>query len=197
MLRIICIFIVGLSLSIFDAYTASTNPKEIIHENTKLVYDVYDDGNYYEIILTIKYDKDNMYVDWKMSEPAKKSGTVFITKNDLENGDGFYKFFTKTDSSLNLHNQNCIFISNSIYNKLSKNNSATIFIDNKKTTPIPFGNLYHHTQNFGLKNNFAFEFNCTTITNDDYQITYVNDAAFPLIVELKLDYTIKLKKIIP
>lgn len=195
MLKFICTILIGLCLLFKDSY-ATVNPKDIITPSTKLVYDVYDNGNYYELIMRIKKSENNTTsIEWKMNEPAKEKGSIHLTKNDLENGNGFYKFFTEKIAVLN--NQNCVLLSTNMFDQLKNNSETTLFIDNKKNTTANFGNLYYHTQNFGLGNNFNNEFNCATVTNGYYQITFVNDRDFPLIMDLKLDYTIKLKKILP
>lgn len=59
-----------------------------------------------------------------------------------------------------------------------------------------FGNPVALTQTIGYNTNFSNELDCKTVNNgDNYQITYLNDADFPLIVELQLDWYMKLRTI--
>ena len=83
-----------------------------------------------------------------------------------------------------------------MFEELKNDGSMEIVTDKKKNVKTIFGNPYQHTQSYGYKNNYTNEFQCRTVSDGgDYQITYVDDADFPLIVELNLDWSLKLKNI--
>ena len=71
-----------------------------------------------------------------------------------------------------------------------------VITDKKSNEKMVFGDPYNHTQTFGFNNDFSNEFDCRTVSNsDNYQITYVNDPDFPLIIEMNVGWSIKLRNI--
>lgn len=173
---------------------ATTNPGDIIKKGTRLIYDVNYLGTSYEVTVTVKDDTKDYIFDWYMSAPANKSGTLNFSKDDIENATGIFNYFT--NENISLDNQCCIILSKKMYNIFNENGSMKITTDKKNNVSSVFGKAYHHTQNFGYKNDFSNEFNCITINDGkDNVITYVNDQNFPLIIELRLDWTLRLKNI--
>ena len=173
---------------------ATLNPNAIIKKGTKLIYDVNYLGTNYEVTVTVKDDTKDYIFDWHMSEPANKSGTLNFKKEDIENATGIFNYFT--NDNINLDNQCCIILSRKMYDNFNDNGSMKIITDKKNNMSSIFGKAYNHTQNFGYKNDFSNEFNCITVNDGkDYEITYVNDKNFPLIIEMRLDWSLKLKNI--
>lgn len=182
---------------VFISYTvfSSVTPKDIIKKGTKLIYDVNYLGTNYEFTITLKETTDNYSFDWYMSAPANKSGTLNFTQDAIENATGIFNYFT--NGTINLTDQCCIVLSKKMFDAFKGNGSMQIITDKKNDISTIFGNPYSHTQNFGYKNDFSNEFDCKTVNDGgDYQITFVNDPDFPLIVEMKLDWTLKLKSIL-
>ena len=194
MRKFLHVLLFGVTVVLFSAAFASSNPKEIIKIGTKLVYDVNYYGSNYEITVTVKDNTDDYHFDWYMSAPATQKGTLNLSKDAIENATGIFSYFT--NGEINLADQCCIVLSRKMYDAFKGNGSMEINTDKKKNILTIFGNPYDHTQNFGYKNDFSNEFDCRTVNDGgDYQITYVNDANFPLIVEMKLDWSLKLKNI--
>ena len=111
------------------------------------------------------------------------------------NASTLFNFFTEDKAEL--VDQTSILISNKMFQNWQKNSSMEIYLDNEKNKKSIFGNGYDHTQNFQYKNDNSNEFNCRTVSDiDGYSITYLNDAEFPIIVEMHLDWSIKLRRII-
>lgn len=178
----------------FATSKATSNPNDIIKIGTKLIYDVNYLGTNYEMVVTVKDDTKDYIFDWQMSEPANKSGTLNFGKENIENATGIFNYFTNENN--NLDNQCCIILSHKMYNNFNDNVSMEIITDKKNNFSSVFGKAYNHTQNFGYKNDFSNEFNCITVNDGkDYVITYVNDENFPLIIEMRLDWSMKLKNI--
>lgn len=171
---------------------AAIKPTEIIRKGTKLVYDVNYYGSNYEITVIVKDNTDDYNFDWYMSAPANGKGSLNLSKDAIENATGISSYFT--NGEITLEDQCCIILSKKMYDAFKSKGTMEINTDKKNNISVTFGNPYDHTQSFGYRNNFSNEFNCRTVNNgSDYQITYVNDANFPLIMEMKLDWTLKLK----
>ncbi len=184
----------GVTVVLSSITYASSKPVDIIKKGTKLVYDVNYYGNNYEITVVVKDNVNNYNFEWYMSAPENKKGTLNLSKEAIENATGIFSYFT--NGEINLEDQCCIVLSRKMYDAFKGNGSMEIYTDKKNNVLSIFGNPYNHTQNFGYKNNFSNEFDCRTVNNGaDYQITYVNDPSFPLIVEMKLDWSLKLKNI--
>ncbi len=194
MLKILqTLLFVSLVFSCFLA-TSSVIPKEIIKKGTKLVYDVNYLGTNFEFTVTVKDNSNNYSFDWHMSAPANRSGTLNFTKDEIDNATEIFNYFT--NENIIITNQCFIVLSRKMYDAFKGNGSMEIYTDKKNNILTVFGNPYEHTQSFGYKNDLSYEFNCRTVSDgNDYQITYVNDSDFPLIVEMKLDWTLKLKNI--
>lgn len=178
------------------SYSAQSSviPKDFIKKGTKLVYEVNYSGINYELTITVKDYTGEYVFDWSMSAPKNKKGTLNLNKNAIENATGIFNYFTEVNSDLS--DECSVVISQKMYQTFKANSSMEIFTDKKNNVRTIFGNPYNHTQSFGYNNDFSNEFECTTVNDGaDDQITYVNDFAFPLIIELKLDWTLKLKTI--
>lgn len=194
MRKFLHVLLLGAAIVSFSATHAASNPKDIIKKGTKLVYDVQYFGNNYEIIVVVKDNNDDYNFDWYMSAPANGKGTLNLSKDAIDNATGIFSYFT--NGEINLADQCCIMLSRKMYDTFKNNGSMEIYTDKKNNVKTIFGNPYTHTQNVGYKNDFSNEFECKTINDGgDYQITYVNDQNFPLIVEMKLDWSLKLKNI--
>ena len=184
------------ALLVVLSYTtqASVLPNEIIKVGTQLVYDVNYLGTNYEFTITVKQNTDEYSFDWYMSAPINKKGTLNLSKDTIENATGIFNYFT--NGNISLADQCCIVLSRKMYDAFKNNGSMEIYTDKKNDVLTIFGNSYTHTQSFGYNNDFSNEFDCKTVSDGgDYQITYVNDPNFPLIVEMKLDWSLKLKNI--
>lgn len=194
MRKFIHVLLFGAAIVAFSAAHSYSIPKEIIKKGTKLVYDVNYEGNYYEITVVVKDNSEDYHFDWYMSAPAIGKGSLNLSKNAIENATGILSNFT--NGELNLADQCCIVMSKKMYEAFNDKGSMEIYTDKKNNILTIFGNPYTHTQNFGYMNDFSSEFNCKTVSDGgSNQITYVNDPNFPLIVELKLDWSLKLKSI--
>jgi hypothetical protein len=175
--------------------SASVKPHEIIKKGTRLIYDVNYMGTKYEFTVTIKNEGASYTFDWSLSSPINKKGTVTYTKAAMDNATGIFNFFTS--SAENIAGQCAVILSKKLFNTFKENNSVELCTDKKNNVISIFGNPYNHTQTFGYNNDFSSEFDCRTVTNgDDYQITYVNDPEFPLIIEMNLDWSMKLRNIV-
>lgn len=194
MLRNLHALLTGAFLFIFSFLLANGNPKDVIRLGSKLIYDVNFEGASYEVTVIVKNNNENYTFEWFMSKPANGKGTIQLSKAAIENASGILSHFTNGDISLD--DQCCIFLSKKMFEELKNDGSMEIVTDKKKNVKTIFGNPYQHTQSYGYKNNYTNEFQCRTVSDGgDYQITYVDDADFPLIVELNLDWSLKLKNI--
>ena len=173
---------------------AFLNPNFIIKEGTKIIYDVSYNGLQYTLTITIKELEETFSFDWITSKPMNKKGTVTIQKNATLNSNTLFNFFS--EEKVELVDQTSILIRNKMFQNWQENSSMEIYLDKEKSNKSLFGNGYNHTQNFEYKNNNSNEFDCRTVTDKDgYSITYINDYTFPIIVEMHLDWILKLKKI--
>lgn len=173
---------------------AAVNPKDIIKKGTKIVYDVNYFGSTYQFIITVNTINDNDF-DWEMSAPINKNGNLIISDNAIKNADRLYNYFT--NGKVKLDSQTCIRMSEKMFDEFKNKKSMKICIDKSNTTFTNFGNPYQHSQTFGYNNNYSKEFDCITVSDKNgYEITYVNNADFPLIIEMKLDWSIRLNEII-
>ena len=187
-------FLFGICIMLSSATFAASSPKEIIKKGTRIVYDVNYQGTNYEFTITVTDDSKNYSFDWQMSAPSNQKGTLKINQEDLESATGIFNYFT--NGNINVENQCCIVLSRKMYDAFKSNGSMEIITDKKNSKSSVFGNSYEHTQNFGYRNDFSNEFNCKTVNDgNDNEITFVNDPNFPLIIEMKLDWTLKLKNI--
>ena len=185
---------IAVLLVLYSTSSASVNPNQIIKKGTKLIYDVNYLGSQYEFTIVIKDQSETYRFDWSMSAPLNKKGTLNISKEAIQNATELFNYFSNGD--VNPANQCCVILSKKMFNTFQKNSSLEICTDKKKNEISIFGNPYDHTQSFGYNNDFSNEFDCKTVTNgDEYQITYVNDSNFPLIIEMNLGWTLKLKNI--
>lgn len=174
---------------------AYLNPKSIIKKGTKIIYDVSYNGMQYSLDITIQEVENKFSFEWNTSKPLNKNGNIIIQKNATQNATTLFNFFTEDKAEL--VDQTSILISNKMFQNWQKNSSMEIYLDNEKNKKSIFGNGYDHTQNFQYKNDNSNEFNCRTVSDiDGYSITYLNDAEFPIIVEMHLDWSIKLRRII-
>lgn len=186
-----------LLVSILSYMTSSAylNPISLIKNGTKIIYDVSNDGAQYLLTITVTKIGNGFSFDWYTSKPLNKKGSVNILKNATENTNAIFNFFEVEKAEL--INQTSILISNKMFENWKNNSSMEIFLDESKNIKSIFGNGYNHTQNFEYKNNNSNELDCRTVSDKDgYSITYLNDATFPIIVEMHLDWSIKLSKII-
>lgn len=144
--------------------------------------------------MTVKDNSKEYVFDWRMNGPTQTIGSMNLTKDAIENATGIFNYFTA--NGVNPADQCCIILSRKMYDTFKANGSMEIYTDKKNGVRTIFGNAIVHTQSFGYNNNYSNEFECNTVNDGgDYQITYVNDPSFPLIVELKLDWSLKLKNI--
>lgn len=174
--------------------TAIVLPKDVLKKGTKFVYDVNLNGTQYEFTVTLKDQSEDYTFEWSMGIPINKTGMISVTKEATKNASGLFNLFDEKD--VKLTDQSCFMISQKMFETFSKRGSMEIVMDKKSNFKSVFGNAYNHTQTFGYKNNETQEFYCTTISSpEDYQITYLNDSNFPLIIEMNLGWTLKLKDI--
>ncbi|MDB5228009.1 MAG: hypothetical protein JWN78_2202 [Bacteroidota bacterium] len=179
---------------VFSA-SASVNPSQIIRKGTKLVYDVNYSGFRYEFTIVIKDQTDAYSFDWTLGSPINKKGSINVSKAAIQNANGLFNYFANGDIN-NLADQCCVVLSKKMFDAFKSNNTIEIFTDKKNNELSVFGNAYSHTQTFGYNNDYSNEFDCKTVTNgSDYQITYVDDPNFPLIIEMNLGWSMKLKSI--
>ena len=75
MQKIIHALLFGVSVVLFSATFAASNPKDIIKKGTNLVYDVNYYGTNYEFTVTVKDNSNEYSFDWYMSAPINKKGT--------------------------------------------------------------------------------------------------------------------------
>ncbi len=173
---------------------SAVSPKDVIKKGTKLVYDVNYLGTNYEFTITVKDIENGYNFDWHMSPPDNKNGSMGCSKNAIENTTCIYNYFSNENA--NITDQCCIVLSNKMFEAFKNNGSLVINTDKKNNISAAYGNAYNHTQSFNYDNNANNEFDCTTVNDGrDYQITFINSQSFPLIIELKLDWTMRLKKI--
>lgn len=174
---------------------AYLNPKSIIKKGTKIIYDVNYNGVQYSLTVAVTKMENGFSFDWSTNKPFNKKGSVNILKDATQNTNTIFNFFSV--EKIDLVDQTSILISNKMYENWKDNSSMEIFLDKDKNVKSIFGNGYNHTQNFEYNNSNSNEFECrTVIDKNGYSITYVNNAAFPIIVEMNLDWSIKLRKII-
>ena len=174
---------------------AYLNPKSIIKKGTKIIYDVSYNGSQCSLEITITEMDNSFTFDWNTSKPLNKKGSVMIQKNATQNSNTLFDFFTEEKAEL--IDQTSILISNKMFVNWQANSSMEIYLDKQKNSKSIFGNGYNHTQNIEYKNNNSNELDCRTVSDKDgYSITYLNDVNFPIIVEMHLDWSIKLRKII-
>jgi hypothetical protein len=170
------------------------SPKEIIKKGTKLIYDVRRDGGSYTLEVEVKNNTKDLFLDWQINGPAKLNGSLNLNYKLIDSADGIANYFSdNTSDNNNLCN---VVLSKKMFNALNKNEAIEIYTDKKNDIKSVFGNAILLTQTIGYNTNFSNELNCKTVTNgDNYQITYLNDADFPLIVEMQLDWYMRLRTI--
>lgn len=190
-----CVYLAVLVIFVTSATAAtSVSPTQIIKKGTTLVYDVNYGGSRYEFTMVVKDQASAYSFDWSISAPINKKGSVTINKDAVQNATCLYNYFSNGEAGMG--DQCCIMLSKKMFEAFKKNSSVEILTDKKNNEVSVFGNPYDHTQTFGYNNNFSNEFDCRTVTNGDtYQITYVNDADFPLIIEMNVGWSIKLRNI--
>lgn len=194
MVKILQTALIAVLVVLSSTTSAYISPKQILRKGTKLVYDVNYSGTQYECTVTMNEESDAYNFDWKISSPENTSGSINIAKTALENANSLFSNFT--GGTIQLKDECCFLISKKMFNALKGNGSIEIYTDKKEGVMTIFGNPYNHTQTFGYQNNFSNEFECRTVTDGgDFQITYVNDENFPLIVEMNLGMKMKLKSI--
>lgn len=195
MVKILQTALIAVLVVLSSTTSAYISPKQILRKGTKLVYDVNYSGTQYEFTVTMNEESDAFNFDWKISSPDIKSGSINVTKSALENANSLFSNFS--GGNIQLKDECCFFLSKKMFNALKGNGSIEIFTDKKDGVLTIFGNPYNHTQTIGYQNNFSNEFECRTVSDGgDFQITYVNDETFPLIVELNLGMKMKLKSIL-
>jgi hypothetical protein len=174
--------------------SASVNPKAIIKKGTRLIYDVNYFGSNYEFTITIKDQSDTYSFDWSMSAPISRKGSIRVSKEAIQNANGLFNYFNS--NNVEIVDQCCVILSKKMYESFKNNKPIEIYTDKKNNVLSVFGNSYNHTQTFGYNNDFSQEFDCSTVSNgDDFHITYVNDPNFPLIIEMNLGWSMKLRNI--
>ena len=179
------IFLITISLKLSFALT----PKDIIKQGTRLVYDINKNGNNYELTVIINNISKHYAVDWTLNGSTKLKGNLLLNNDSL---DTTYQIFTLD----NITPECIIKLNKKIFEIFEQNSSCEIYTDKNKDIKTIFGNPISHTQSFGYNNNLSYEFDCKTVNDGgDYQITYVNNADLPLIVEMNMDWTMKLKNI--
>lgn len=181
-----------ISISISSCFAIS--PKELVKKGTKLIYDVRRDGGSYTLEVEVKNNAKDLFLDWQINGPTKLNGSLNLNYKLIDSADGIANYFSdNTSDNNNLCN---VVLSKKMFNALNKNEAIEIYTDKKNDIKSVFGNPVLLTQTIGYNTNFSNELNCKTVTNgDNYQITYLNDADFPLIVEMQLDWYMRLRTI--
>ncbi|MBK9327897.1 MAG: hypothetical protein IPM95_01005 [Sphingobacteriales bacterium] len=194
MVKILQTTLIAVLVVLSSTTSAYISPKQILRKGTKLVYDVNYSGTQYECTVTMNEESDSYNFDWKISSPENKSGSINVSKIALENANSLFSNFS--GGKIQLKDECCFLLSRKMFNALKGNGSIEIFTDKKDGVLTIFGNPYNHTQTIGYQNNFSNEFECRTVSDGgDFQITYVNDENFPLIIEMNLGMKMKLKSI--
>ena len=172
-------------------------PNNILKKNTNLIYDVNYKGSNYELTVTInKLAKNSQEYKWKMTGPQTTEGVLNLNEETINNAEGVVHFFQ--EGAIDMTNQCAFFLSKKIFNDFKNSNTSLISTDIEKKKKNIFYFPVKHTQSFQYNNDIFKEFNCITVMgqdNSDLQITYVDDAEFPLIVKLEVDWILKLKSI--
>ncbi len=170
------------------------SPKEFIKKGTRLIYDVRRDGGSYTLEIEVKNNTKELFLNWQINGPAKLNGSLTLNNGLLDSADGIINYFT--DNTAMNTNLCTLILSKKMFERLDKNQAIEIYTDKKNDIKSVFGNPVALTQTIGYNTNFSNELDCKTVNNgDNYQITYLNDADFPLIVELQLDWYMKLRTI--
>ncbi|MFN8283686.1 MAG: hypothetical protein U0U67_10755 [Chitinophagales bacterium] len=171
------------------------NPNSFFKKDTQFIYDVNHNGLQYALTLKITKVNDGFSFDWQTDKPLNKKGSVSIHDSAMQNANAIFSSFNQ--DKVELTNQTSIVISDKMFESWKGSSSMEIAPDATKSIKSIFGNGYNHTQNFEYKNNNSNELECRTVSDKDgYSITYLNDANFPIIVEMNLDWSIKLRKIV-
>ncbi len=172
-------------------------PKDIIKPGTRLIYEVNYEGAQYEFTISVTNLSDSCAFSWSTGKPGNKSGYLIVSQNAMNNANGFYNYFSN-DSGHYINDQCCLTVSQKIFDTFKSNGSMEIYTDIHKKVLAIFGKAYTHTQSFRYQNDVIKEFDCKTVSDgNDYFVTYVNDESFPLIMEMNIGWSMKLKHIYP
>ena len=195
MVKILQTALIAVLVVLSSTTSAYISPKQVLKKGTKLIYDVNYSGTQYEFLVTMNEESNAYKFDWKLNSPENLAGSINLSKAALENANSIFNKFS--GGNIQLTDECCFILSKNIFNALKGNGSIEIYTDKNDGVLTIFGNPYNHTQTIGYKNNFSNELECRTVTDGgDFQITYVNDENFPLIVELNLGMKMKLKSIL-
>src|SRR4051794_18088596 len=103
-----------LSLAFCFQLTASSQDpkppaKKIIREGSVLTYHVKSFGKEYDFIVTVNKisSLDGVSFDWKMTDPANKSGSISITDDAYTNSYAWYNMFS--NGSVKLDKETSVF----------------------------------------------------------------------------------------
>lgn len=184
----------GVLVVLSSSASASVSPKSIIKNGTRLIYDVNYYGANYEFTITVREHSGMLEFEWEKTAPDNNKGFVQLSNNARNNATGLFNF--TASGTVNLDTRCCVVLSRKMFDAFKNDIPLAIYNDKKSNVLSAFGNAYNHTQTFGYNNDFSNEFDCRTVSNkDDYQITYVDDPDFPLIVEMYIGWSMKLVSI--
>jgi hypothetical protein len=119
------------------AIAQSKAPAFKIKEGSKLIYHVEAGSRgEYDFIVTVKKLGPSVTFDWKMTEPANKSGTVTMSEGAMKDATALFNYFSGGTS--NLTEATSVFVSKGLYKEVMANDEVMIKADGADAEPEKF-----------------------------------------------------------
>lgn len=200
------------SLLVCRAQEAS-NPPEIqlaslIKPGVKLIYDVEAGNMKYSFTITIKDIKGGAF-DWAMSAPVNKNGSVKQTPRALLSGNVLYNRFAGGAVMLD-DRTTSVWLSQKVADHFNKNGGRpiTVYAYGADKAPLEMGTYtgdipveikvdgVTRTLNVGLAKPLVKSGKEYIVSSADEFIHYNTDPKLPLIIDMRLDFSINLAEVI-
>lgn len=173
----------------------------VLKPGTKLIYSVFRNGEYSNIILTINTVFPDLDFTYQTTFDPMAKGEVTMSQNALHNADRIIYYLL--GRNLNLDNATFLWFSQKSYNNLINTGRASITSENGKL--ISLSKLNNSVKKI-IEGNDTIYVNYTnaaqvlgdSTTEIDYGDTYqiLDDPNNPMILKMDVGWTVDLKKII-
>ncbi|HWB24828.1 MAG TPA: hypothetical protein VG738_05080 [Chitinophagaceae bacterium] len=187
---------------------AQVKLENIVKPGTKLIYAVTANGNEYNFIVTVNNLKGTSF-SWQMTAPANIAGSITHTAKALASANAMYNFFEPGDKKLDDQSLS-VWISQRCFNQFDKHTGKpiTMYLDGPGKDAQDMG-----TYTGSLPLEVTIDGKTDTIyeelvkplimtgngyspseENEDF-FTFYGSASFPIILRMRLSFSIVLKEI--
>lgn len=159
----------------------------------KFIYEVDAGGQKYNFTLVLKSLAPDISFAWQMSNEDQSYGKLTIPAAAMANADKMYNYFSTGD--VKLKNMTSVFLSRGVFKKLQTGSKTAILYDGEKK--FSFTNAGVDDFNYQVNGNYV-QSQAMYLSNDqNYQMTVLKNDKFPLILSMKIGWSIQISSYVP